>query len=133
MNVPESIYFYLISESTFTDLVDNDSLGYISVEQNSNYPKVTYNIIDRPRIVDASDEWQRWRFYITCTKDLNGEDGKFKVRAVADVLTSLLNSLYGVLDSNTKLDFVQKLTESEVFLRDDNIYESYVDFRILYH
>lgn len=123
--VEQYIYNYLISESTFTDLVDTDALGWASVSQDASYPKVVYKIIDRPRIVDASDEWQRWRFYIT-------SDNKFEIRDIADVLTSLLNGAYGALDSGN-FDFIQKLNESEITLRDDKIFQMYVDFRILYH
>lgn len=132
-----SIYDYLVSESDFTDLVDSGSLGFSFVDQSVDYPKVVFKKISNPRIVDATDEWQRWRFYITCTKNIvinsQNRDGKFMLINIADVLTNLLNQLYGDLDSNTKLDFVKKLDESEIELRDDNVYEMYIDFRILYH
>lgn len=123
MSLKDDIYNYLMADTDFTSLVD--SLGWVSVEETSAYPRVTFNVIDAPRIYQASDEWQRWRFYIVASN-------KFDIESISSVLTDLLNGLYGTVGSST-VDFIQKLTESEVQMREDLIYESYIDFRILYH
>lgn len=129
----ENIYNYLMAETEFSALLDSDSIGWVSTDKNSSYPRVTYNIISRPKIVDASDEWQRWRFYLTNTIiDSTGKDGKFVIREIADVLTDLLNGVHGTIDG-VHFDFIQKIDESEINLRDDEVYEMYIDFRILYH
>lgn len=123
--IEEDIYNFLISDTEFTSLVDSDSLGYISVENSASYPKVTFNIISRPRIVYGSDEWQRWRFFIV-------SDNRFECREIADVLTDMFNGSYGTFGSST-IDYIQKLDEYIVELDDRGLYQLSIDFRIKYH
>ena len=124
MSVREEIYNFLISETEFSAYVDPDSLGWISVDETADYPKVTYNTVSDPRMVYASDRWQRWRFYIT-------SDDKFECEDIASVLTTLLNNSYGTFGTET-IDYISKIDEFEVTL-DNNLYQLAIDFRVKYH
>jgi hypothetical protein len=129
--IQRNIYNFLISaedsneKSTLIDYVDPASIGYVDVNVNAEYPRVTYNIISNPELYQTSDKWQRWRFYVSA-------QDKFLCKEIGDTLTEKLNNCYGLIDG-VYFDYIVKLDESPITKSDDQIYEMYIDFRVLYH
>lgn len=123
--IEENIYNYLISFSSLTSRVNPDSIGWIDVPEEYSYPKIKFVVISKPTMYQSDDQWQRWRFYIIAVD-------KFECQALADILTDILNRLYGLVDG-TYIDYVAKIDESPIELRDDSLYEMSIDFRVLYH
>lgn len=123
--IEDNIYNYLISLSAITDLVDPDCIGFVDVEESTTYPQIVFNCISDPQLYQTNDKWQRWRFFIFA-KD------KFVLREIKSELCTALNGLYDLMDTKY-IDYITKLDDTLIVLRDDKIYETYVDFRILYH
>ena len=123
--VEENIYNLLIATSTLTAKVPAEQIGWVDVPDSTAYPKIEFRCIDKPTMLEATDEWQRWRFHII-------HYSKTECAAIAVILTGLLNNAHGLIDG-TYFDYIAKILESPLELRDDNQYEIYLDFRIMYH
>lgn len=122
--IEENIYNFLIADSSITALVGR-RIHWINDEQGTAYPKITFKCMSKPKLYQATDEWRRYRFFVY------GED-KYTVQNIADTLTSKLHGLYGEVDG-VYIDFMSKLDEIPPELREDSIYEMYLDFRVKYH
>ena len=123
--VSDNIYNLLAATATLTAIIPAENIGWVNVEELTAYPKLEYRCIDAPTMLEATDEWQRWRFHIV-------HYSKTQCAAVALILTGLLNNSHGLIDG-TYFDYISKILESPLELRDDNQYEQYIDFRIMYH
>ena len=124
MAIEDVLNDYLIAQSEITDIVSPSNIDQIESDTNS-YPKIIYVKIDSPELYQSTDQWQRWRFFIV-------SPARAELNNVTDVLTDALNRAFGDF-SGMYIDFIQKLNEGQITLRDDQIYESFLDFRILYH
>jgi hypothetical protein len=125
MAVEDVLYSYLITQSGITDIVATGSIDHVDNLESAVYPRITYVKIDSPELYQATDQWQRWRFFV------NSRD-RAELNTIMDELTSSLNRAFGDF-SGMYINFIQKLNEGQIILRDDSIYESYIDFRILYN
>lgn len=120
----ENIYNYLKDVDAIHAIV-SDRIYWIDGDQGTTYPQISFKKISSPQKYETPDQWQRWRFYILC-------EDKFECNTLADLLTTHLNGIYGLLDVQY-FDYISKIDEGIIKLRDDEIYEMYIDFRIVYH
>lgn len=118
--IQQYIYDFLTAES---GMIDN--IYYVEKPENAEYPCIVFKCISSPGLYQTDDKWERWRFYII------GPD-QWEVQSISGVLIESLNRLYGDM-SGREIDYIAKLDESSIEKREDNNYEMYVDFRILYH
>ena len=123
--VEQNIYNLLIASTTLTAKVPALNIGWVDVLEDIAIPKIQFKVIDRPILYDSPDMWERWRFYIV-------HPSKLECVNVSVILTGLLHTAYGLIDG-TYFDYIAKILESPLELRDDNQYEIYLDFRVLYH
>jgi len=121
----ENIHNYLASFADLTQQVDSENIAWVDVPQERTYPRIKYVVLSKPVFHQTDDQWQRWRFYIV------GND-KYDVDLIARILKQKLNRVYGDV-GGAEFDLIVMLDESEMILRDDNIYEVYQDYRVLYH
>jgi hypothetical protein len=123
--IQDNIYTFLSGTAALTALVPADQIGWSDVLNTEAYPKITYTCVSNPQAYPEADQWQRWRFYVVAID-------KFEARAIADVLDTTLNRAYGDVGGVT-VEFMAKIDESPVELRDDGNYELSLDYRIIYH
>lgn len=123
--IQESIYKYLIDNDDVSKLVESESIGYVSLDEAVAYPKIIFNIVSDPRINEATDRWQRWRFLVS------GHD-QFIIEDILEALSKALNGLYGQIDVDY-IDLISEIDSGQCLKRSDGIYEKYADFRIIYH
>jgi len=124
MAIKDDIYTFLVANTTITSLVPSSQIGWIDVDEIDDYPKIVYQMISSPVLYESIDEWQRWRFY--CFSHSKTE--------CRDIGVALIDLLHGLTDTmgDTYISLIIKIDESEV-TRLENIYEKYIDFRIIYN
>lgn len=124
--VSESLHTYLAADMSIAAMVDAASIGYITVNSDdATYPRIIYKKISSPAMHQATDEWQRWRFYALA-------ENKFDVDTLLGYITDRLNNVYGTVGTDD-IDNISKIDEGITIKRSDGIYEGYADFRINYH
>lgn len=121
----ESIYDYLTSFSDILAQVDSENIAWVDVPEERTYPRIKYVIMTQPTLFQTDDQWQRWRFYVI------GAD-KIQVKLITDILNQKLNRAYGDI-GGLEYDLIVELDRSEMLKREDRMYETYSDFRVLYH
>jgi len=124
MALKDDIYTFLSENTSITSLVPVGQIGWIDVDEQAEYPRIIYQMVSAPPLYESDDQWQRWRFY--CFSNL-----KTECKEIADALIALLRGLQDTI-GETYVDLIEKIDESEV-TRLENIYEKYIDFRIIYH
>jgi hypothetical protein len=102
-----------------------EQVYFVQKPEEAVYPCIVFKCISSPGLYQTEDKWERWRFYII------GPD-EWEVQSISGTLIDSLNRLYGDM-AGRDIDFIQKLDESSIEKREDNTFEMYVDFRILYH
>ena len=119
--VEEKIYNYLRAN---LDLPARQ-IGWGDEPTGTAYPRVTFKKMSDPPLYQSTDTWQRWRFYVA-------HEDKFECKAIVELIVLALHGFYGLIE-DFYFDFISKIDEGPIELREDNIYEIYVDFRVKYH
>ena len=122
MTVKDDIFSYISTVTGITDIVPVNQIGWIDTDENTPYPKIVYKMISAPPLYQANDEWQRWRFWIF-------SDSKVEALNIGTELRTALHRLQDTMGSTYYNVFL--IDESEVS-RQEDIYEKYIDFRIIY-
>jgi len=125
MRLEEIIYNYLSSISDSLNNIAIASIGWLDVESNADYPRIIYKKISGSSYDQTHDKWERWRFYVT-------HADKFECQ---DIINILNKNLVGLKDklSGQWIQSISKIDEGTIEIRDDNIYEGYVDYRFNYN
>jgi len=123
MAIKDDIYTFISSISSITNIVPSTQIGWIDCDETTPYPRIVYQKISDPPLYQANDRWQRWRFYCL-------SDSKDECRRIGDALYDALHRLQD--DMGDTFVNVFLIDQSEP-TREENIYEKYLDFRIIYH
>lgn len=124
--VKDDLYNYMITFATLLAKVPAESIGWIDVPIGV-YPKIQFKCISRPLASDNKDEWQGWRFYII-------HPDPEECQLTADIVRGIFDNCYGTLVVGSRYyDFITMTAEFPIALRDDENFEIYQDYRILYH
>ena len=97
----------------------------VDCTEDTDYPRIVFQMISDPPLYESDDRWQRWRFFVY-------SDLKNECLNIGDALISALHRLKDATMGDTLMDYVFKIDDSEV-TRNENIYEKYIDFRFIYH
>lgn len=124
MSLKDDIYTYMQAQTVITDLVDVGSIGWVDVDLQTIYPKIIYFCISAPPLYQATDQYQRWRFFIFA-------DSKALCRQIIDALITTFHGLQGEIGA-TNLGFVTKIDENPIFRGNDDIFETSIDFRFIF-
>lgn len=125
MAIKDDIYTFISSQAAITALVAATNIGWVDCDEETDYPRIVYYMVSDPPLYEANDRWQRWRFFAY-------SDLKDECLDIVDVLDSTLHQLQNTTMGDTYIDFVSRIDRSEV-VRQELIYEAYIDFRIIYH
>ena len=120
--IKDDIYTFISGISDITDLVPITQMGWIDCDNNTDYPRIVFEKISDPPLYQANDRWTRWRFY--CFSNL-----KVECQEIGEALRSALHGLQDDMGDTYVNVFL--IDESEVS-RQEDIYEKYLDFRIIY-
>lgn len=101
------------------------NIYFVEKPEEAEYPCITFKCISSPGLYQTDDKWERWRFYVIAPD-------QWEVQSITGELITTLDRLYGDM-SGKEIDYIAKIDESSIDKRDDNNFEQYVDFRILYH
>jgi hypothetical protein len=123
--VKDDLYAYMITFPALLEKVPAASIGWIDVPVEVTGPKIQFKCVSDPILYQSDDRWQRWRFYII-------HADKEECAATAIILKGILHRCYGLF-SSTYIDYIALIDEFPIELRDDQNYEIYQDYRILYH
>lgn len=122
MAVKDDIYTFISSISAITNIVPATQIGWIDCDGVVPYPRIVFKNISDPPLYQCDDRWQRWRFYCL-------SESKEECRQIGDALYDALHGLQDDMGAQYYNVFMLDQTEVE---REENIYEKYLDFRIIY-
>jgi len=123
MSVKNDIYTFISAQSAITSLVNVDNICWVDGDEDTTYPRIVYKMISDPPLYESGDRWQRWRFYVF-------SDLKTECLTIGDALYNALHRLQDEMGDTFYNVFMLDRTEVE---RQENMYECYLDFRIIYH
>lgn len=122
--IKTNIYTYLITITDLTDIVPATQIGWVDVDENTDFPRIVFKMVSSPPLYQSDDQWQRWRFFCY-------SDSKDECEDIGEILIENLNRLQGTMGGK-RMSYVAKLDEIEA-TKQDNVYEKYVDFRFIYN
>jgi hypothetical protein len=123
-SIKNNIYAYLITISDLIAIVPAGQIGWVDVDENTDFPRIVFRMISSPPLYQSDDQWQRWRFFCR-------SDSKVECENIGEILIENLNRLQGDMGGK-RMSYVAKIDENEATWQ-DNIYEKYVDFRFVYN
>lgn len=122
--IEEQIHTYLSNQSEIISRVDPSSIGWIDTPEQEIYPKITFKALSAPPLYQSTDQFQLFRFWVV------GED-KYIVAEILAAIKQVLHGLSGDMEGQY-VHFISLIDTYSIDLRDDNLYEGYSDYRIIF-